>query len=173
VVETRKRRLARTPWLSAIAVVVSLSSGGRRRCGSKPRGTSACARKEKGMERSELNWVHGFGCSLLRGPCGLSTWAGLTYCHVIRIVWPVYACSKILTKIPAPRLLAHGRPGAVRGDGEASLHERERSHVGEERVPSLLEGGRVREGGLLDPSAERRSRTALRSSSATSASGRA
>ncbi|RLM79095.1 hypothetical protein C2845_PM12G16310 [Panicum miliaceum] len=55
---------------------------------------------------------------------------------------------------PAPRLLAHGRPGAVRGDGEARLHEREHPRVGEERVPSLLEGGRVRVGGLLDRSAE-------------------
>uniref|UniRef100_A0A804PAV8 Uncharacterized protein n=1 Tax=Zea mays TaxID=4577 RepID=A0A804PAV8_MAIZE len=44
--------------------------------------------------------------------------------------------------------------GAIGGDGEAGLHECQSPRVGEERVAALLEGGRVREGGLLDSSAE-------------------
>ena len=44
--------------------------------------------------------------------------------------------------------------GAVGGDGEAGLHERQGPRVGEERVAALLQGGRVREGGLLDSGAE-------------------
>jgi hypothetical protein len=44
--------------------------------------------------------------------------------------------------------------GAVGGDGETGLHKSERAGVGEERVAALLEGGRVREGGLLDRGAQ-------------------
>jgi hypothetical protein len=44
--------------------------------------------------------------------------------------------------------------GAVGGDGEAGLDDGQRAGVGEERVAALLEGGRVREGGLLHRGAQ-------------------
>ena len=58
--------------------------------------------------------------------------------------WPVWRRRRLPAACPAPRLLAHGQPGAVGGDGEGRLHEREGPHIGKERIPTLPDGVHLR-----------------------------